>query len=391
MIAQPVCRPPLRPARRGVFTVALLLVLAVAILLAATSLYWAQLVFVQRSFQARADLMAVAGAPLLLEPAALADASTVVHRVAVGTSSAQAEVHLVREENNTFAPPRLRLGVADVVVTAGRLADAHLSRQATGFQPAALIPSTSELNALRVRVASTTGRANPLGRWFGSLVARLPAQVTAEACASLDNLVVGFRPTARANAPVVPVAIDADAWSRGRTQDLDRNGVNEIELRLKSSQAGATAANAAVVSFAGQLAWNRALAQVKTGVAHIDLPTLAPGLGPATLGHPLLVKGTSQVAQSLTQQLATALGELAVDPTAARVFPLYDARRSSASQLALVGFVGGRIERVAQQAGRLVVRVEPAYVIHFTAWTSSANDPLGPDANRYVFRVGLAR
>ena len=63
-----------------------------------------------------------------------------------------------------------------------------------------------------------------------------PSNVRGGSYATLDNLVVGFRPASDAPSPVMPLAIRRDAWASERDTDSNANGIREMILRLQAAR-----------------------------------------------------------------------------------------------------------------------------------------------------------
>jgi hypothetical protein len=207
--------------------------------------------------------------------------------------------------------------------------------------------------------------------------------VSATSVATLDNHVVGFRPTAAANAPVVPLAIDRAAWDTQRLFDSNNNDILEIELRV-ACDPQANDSNAAVVSFDDGLDESTAISQVGSGVARDEL---ASGeLGPATGAMPLEVEGSQLLDANFCQELADELDELAATGEC-RAFPLYDSTTSGGGNFKLIGFVAARVISAEMSNDRLKVVVEPCYLIHATTWT----DPALGQTNFYIHKLRLVR
>ncbi len=381
-----------RRGRRGVLTLALLMLVAVGILLAALALDWAYLVLMQRSLQQRTDALALAGAPELLDQQQLENAGATSRRdQRDDVRMARVTADEWRVFNNRAAAARFRLDLADLALSTGYVADIASTSAASFFdssQP--LIGPGSSHNTLCVRAIRKPGGRNPVGRLLGQWAGLGPVEVSAHSYATLDNRVIGFQPTAEAPSPVVPLAIDVNAWNGPHGADKNQNGVKELEIRLRSPQTAATVPNAAVVSFFGGLNLPVALRQTSAGVHAGDLASPEYVLGPATATAHLPLAGTQRINSGATSSLQVRLQQLAASQ-AVRAFPLYTSQGATASLFPVVGFVAARITAARVAEGRLVVEIEPAYLVHFTAWTTGVSDPLAAQANLYIHKLRLVR
>lgn len=390
-------RPTTRTAviprdRRGVLTLALLFVVAVGILMAALALDWAYLVLVQRSMQQRTDALALAGAPELLDQQLLEDAAATPHR------DQRDDVRLARMAadewrvlNNRAAAGRFRLDLADLELTTGHVNDlAQTSRDGFFAADGPLVGSGPLHNTLCVRAVRKPSGRNPVGRLLGQFAGLGAVEVSAQSYAALDDRVIGFQPTPTSPAPLAPLAIDAGAWNGPHGADKNNSGVRELEIRLRSTQTSASPPNAAVVSFYGGVNLPVALRQMNDGVRSGDLAAPHYEVGPATPTHRLPLAGTQRISASQTASLQARWQQLAA-ARAVRAFPLYDGQSATGSQFPIVGFVAAQVTAARVAEGRLVVELEPAHLVHFTAWTAAAADPLAAQANLYIHKLRLVR
>lgn len=378
--------------RRGALTLALLLLVALGVLMAAVALDWAYLVLVQRSMQQRTDALALAGAPELLDQQMLEDAGAVPHRDQRDDAQmARVAADEWRVLNNTVANGRFRLDLADLQFNTGHVGDVTQTSRPQFFDPGQpLLGNGPVHNALLVRAVRKPSGRNPVGRLLGQFAGLGAVEVSAQSYAALDSRVIGFQPTPEAPAPVVPLAIDVNAWNAAHGADKNYNHVRELEVRLRSTQANAAAPNAAVVSFYGGFNLTTALRQTGDGVRPGELAAPNFALGPATVAQPMPLAGAAQLNSTATTSLKNRLQQLAAS-RAVRAFPLYASQGAPTAQFPIVGFVAAQVTAARVAEGRLVVELEPAYLIHFTAWTTAPNDPVNAQANLYIHKLRLVR
>jgi hypothetical protein len=362
-------------SRRGVVAASFLWFLVIGLLVAALVANWAWLVLVQRNMQERADAMALAAAPALLDEDLLrgepADPSDDV-------TAAQDAINTYRLLNNDAGPNSLKLQEGDVTLMPGFVTDVSHPFDENTFD------GTPPFNTAKVTVQRTSAGGHPVPYLVAGFTSVVSADVSATSVATLDNHVAGFRPTENANAPVMPLAIDRAAWSTQRTIDTNGNDILEMELRL-ACDPQVNDSNAALVSFDDGLDEGVVLSQLTAGVAQSELPATNE-LGPATSAMPLAVEGIQQIDPNFCQELADELDDLAAAGEC-RVFPLYDSTTSGGSNFDLVGFVAARVVSAEMSDNRLKVVVEPCYVIHATTWT----DPSLGEANFYIHKLRLVR
>jgi hypothetical protein len=220
-----------------------------------------------------------------------------------------------------------------------------------------------------------------------------PVDVPASSIAAIDDQVVGFRPTLRAAAPLLPLAISEAAWN-SRT-DLDSNGIREAVLRLRNSDpASAADANSAVVDFSqSAVDWSRIDEQLAGGVRrdHLVDSRLGPaGPGgpsqPAPLPFPAVLQTPSD---SQTAALVQRLNQIAASSDPRRALPVF--RTYNSGQVDVIGFVAARVLGAEAEspgvgtATRLKLVLEPCHLIHATAWTDAAVALHNP----YIFKLCL--
>lgn len=384
------------PARRGAISLLFILLMVVFALLAAWVLDWAYLVLVQRNMQHRTDLIALAAAPAILDEDQLRDAlGPPVADPADDLLDSTAVAHDYRQRNNAVSPAGWALMEDDLRLTFGRVADVNDQTAADYF-----LPGQTPYNTLRVESLRSATGANPVARFIQGFWIGSPVDVASTSYATLDNLLIGFRPRESVNAPVVPLAIDWNAWQTERMQSANQAdptgaGVLDIEVRLTSPDPAAEAlapANAALVGFDGAIDLSLVLSQITAGVSRFDLPATQGQLGPATPTMPLAVASQrSGFSGSYNSELVDRFFQLSQAGTFGhRVFPLYSAA-GQPDQVDLIGFVAARVLQASLLQNRLAIVLEPVYLVETTAWTVEPTSAPGPLPNLYIHKLRLSR
>lgn len=389
-----------RTIRRGVVTVLVLFLVFLFVILAAVVVNWSFLVLVNRDMQHKCDVMALAAAPELLDERVLQDA---VLPQTVGPDEGRGKAARVADEfrrrNNAVGAAALEIDRADVRVRTGYVADVNR-------RPCRLDESAPEHNTVFVFCGRFADGSHPVS-YLANLAGDTHAvDIRGGSYATLDNLVVGFRPADDTPSPVMPLAIRRDAWRSERDTDSNGNGIREIVLRLKAARSSddqrlPPEPNAAVLFYRGSADPAAVAAQVVAGVFPSDLPLSRGVLGPATPGRPFLVAG-SRVADAddpLTRRLEAALRQVVGRKRAFPLFRQTAAPESGAPGTAQIGpvqidgFVAGVVLGAGVVDHRLVVRVEPCFLIHHTLWTVSpdASDTAAPERNLYLHKLRLSR
>ena len=366
-----------RPRRKGVLTVFVLLFIFIAILMMMLVLNWIWLVLYNRDMQRRSDLLALVAAPELLDEQLLQDRP---HDQADDAIDAEYIVDVYRKANNRVTSPALRVNRSNVTVKAGRIDNVELPHFA----------QTPPYNSVRValhRFASGPNPARLLIRGFGTPDA---VDVTTVSIATLDSRVIGFRPTSTVAAPLVPLAIDTAAWFEdrcARARDSNDNNRYELDVVLRSSS-GEGAANAALIDLDEAQPIHLAVIpdQVTDGTWPIDLTH--PICGPASPDQPLVVPAL-QTSPTNTRAILDAFNTVSDRADRRRVFPLYDG--DGGESLGLVGFVAATVlsaQNIGGDENRLSVTVEPTFLVHSTAVTTT--DPRVRE-NIYIHKLRLVK
>lgn len=88
-------------------------------------------------------------------------------------------------------------------------------------------PGPHEVNTLRVTARMGRNVADRVTLWFGGLVGVSSFDIAAQAQASVDRRVVGFKPEPGVNVPLMPLVADAAAWHDAVKQPADAE-VNDL-------------------------------------------------------------------------------------------------------------------------------------------------------------------
>ena len=385
-----------RAPRRGAISLLFVLLMVVFLLLAALVLDWAYLVLVQRNMQQRTDLIALAAAPSLLDDDLLHDALGPPNPdQSDDLVDATTVAHDYRQRNNQVGPASFALNADDLRLTFGRV-----DNPTDQANPNFFLAGQAPFNTIRVEALRLASGANPVARFLQGYWNGSPVDVASTSYATLDNHLVGFRPTEMTNAPVAPLAIDWSAWQTERLQNANPSDpagatILDLEVRLASPDPTAEAlapANAVLVGFDGPLDLNLALHQMTAGVSCFDLPQSGGQLGPATPTMPLSVRGQSTpFTTSYTNELVDRFFQLSqAGPVGHRVFPLVHGG-GPAGQFNLVGFVAARVLQATMLQNRLVLLIEPVYLVETTAWTTSPLSVAAPQPNLYIHQLRLSR
>ena len=311
--------------------------------------------------------------------------------------------------NNDAIGPSLRINFAsDMTITAGRVenATARIASPGNPFIPFASLPPGQPANTLRVEILRTTGGANPAQLLIRGFDAPNAAKISGASYATLDNRLIGFRPTAMRNSPVVPLAIDLNAWFTARPAgalDSNGNGRRELDVTLKPSDTGA---NGALVQLNTASLLNPAAlaalpAQIQNGIGPADV---ASGfLGPAAQTAPptLLTLSASQDSPPKGAAIVAAFSAVAVSKNPRRIFPLYNSVVAGPPATAkIIGFVGATVVGAFSNDGdadaddvpnRVIVRIEPVFIIDHTAVTAYTQGGLTVPENTYIHKIHLTR
>jgi hypothetical protein len=371
------------------------LLLVVFVLITALVVAWCYFVTINQGVQHMCNIMALAAAPELLDPYRLIDVNGLPSPdQTVERAAAVRVAHCFRARNNAAIAQAERVEAADVTVQTGFVDDVTQS-------PCTLDPSPPQHNTVFVACARTVTGQHPVYSPLGKPVA---VDIRGGACATLDNLVVGFRPETDLPAPVMPMAIDSQAWASQRTADTNGNGILEMVLRFQAASPAAdpsgqelpAGANAAILFFGGSAdpqAIARLPAQVTTGLFPADLPGSQAGPATAVVPWPVLANQQADQGDAGTMALLAAVTAVVGQK---RVFPIFQQITTAGDGTAtaqIVGFVACTVLGAELADQRLAVAVEPCFLIHHTVWTVPPNpdDPANPLRNPYIYKLRLSQ
>jgi hypothetical protein len=374
----------IRRDRRGFVTLGFVLVFIAVVTGIALVLNWMFLVLVHQSMQQNTDAMALSAVQELLDENILFDLPRDQNDDLI---DAQNQVDAIRQANNAKAHNRLHLDSGDLMVSAARVED--VTQPADGANFEAGNPTTGDpQNSLYVEALRDPLGSNPVQMFIRGLGGPDAVEMQVRSLATLDSRVVGFAPTVTASSPVVPLAIESDAWFIDRVSANDdsfnANGRRELDIVLKTDT-GTMTANGALIGLDG-VSVNFAVmpTQITDGVFPADLG------GPQQLGPaPVALPGTqNSPANPDTANIVAAFNSVATSADKRRVFPIYTT--FGGSPVTIVGFVAGDVLDASDIGTlgnvRIRVRVEPVFIVHFTAIT----DPSAPE-NPYIHKIRLSQ
>lgn len=377
-------RPQGQTERRGFVTLAFVLVFISVVTGIALVLNWMYLVLVHRNMQQNIDTMALSGVYSLLDENALRDQPRNQNDDLI---AAQADVDAIRQANNATSHNSLHIESTDLTVSAARVNDVTQPADGANFIAGNPVLGPTQ-NSLYVECLRDPLGSNPvqlLLRGFGGPNA---AEIKARSLATLDSRVVGFAPTATASSPVVPLAIESNAWFNVRVANNDDsfngNLRRELNIVLRTNSASG-APNGALVGLDGaSLNFAVMPTQITNGVFPADLG------GPQQLGPvPVALPGTQNSPTNPdSANIIAAFTTVAGSSDKRRIFPIYTT--FGGSPVTIVGFVAADV-LAASDIGpvgdpQIQVRVEPTFIVHFTAIT----DPAAAE-NPYIHKIRLTQ
>jgi hypothetical protein len=371
--------------RRGALAVLVMLFVAIGVVAGGLSLNWAYGVLVQRDMHHKTDALALAGARALLHPEMLTTSGAAAADIVLAVDNAVGDTLAA---SNAASPLRLQLAQNNVTVILGRVADVTQKVDESTFS------QQTPYNTVRVIAERSQADGNPVAHLIGRFGRHSfkACEVGAQSYATLDNLVVGVRPTADAPAPVMPLAIEAGAWMNEQFIDdgIGAAGVEKFTIRLFCGGVSQPAPNAAVVGFNGNVligtnanAEGTAPYQVTRGLVPSDLAAPEHVLGPISSAAPALVlDGRQTLSAEECNTLAAELNAMIGGAETCRIFLLYE---ENGSDFRVTGLVGARVLATAIGDDHLEITIEKGFVVHPTVLTSSLAD--GPNALVHKLRI----
>ena len=224
--------------------------------------------------------------------------------------------------------------------------------------------------SLTVQCSFTNQRGNPVSRLVGRALGLSDADLQIESQSILDQRVGGFAASSTANAPVIPIAIDANAWK----SQVATSSIVTIQLVADGSEATASASlcltqppSADVVIDHRTSVSATFVDQIRSGIRKADLLNL-PGHVIALShdpGRPLVLAALPLSTHSL-RDLGDALRSIAGRPRAWMLSSrLGDGNDSVACRV--TSFVAARVLACSVDGERLTVVLEPCLFSTSTA------------------------
>jgi hypothetical protein len=391
-----------RRLRRGYVSLAAIMVIMIGILTLMLVANWTYLVLVSRHTLRLSDNLALTAVYQLLDEDVLSDSHNFPDSQVDDVLAAENEIKApgtgFLDRNNAAAGERFRPTASQVFITPARIDDASAPVvEPTNYDET---PGPGEpFNTLRVEIFRDPNGLNPVELIFRGQGAPDTAKITSASYATVDSRVVGFRPTATVSAPVVPLALNSNAWFTTRVSGMDDSqlvdGRFELDFTLLSTS-GLGTANSAVLSLDDTAAFNPAVvaAQVVNGIGPGDVNGVTGMIGPLTAAAPVDFNAQQVSPAGQVGAIAAAFNAVAASNNPRRVFPIYQA--GFTNPLSIVGFIGARIINAdATDVGsgpRLRVRLQPDFVVHSTVETRR-EFPAATSVpeNLYIHKIRLTR
>ena len=392
---------------------------------------WTYLVLASRHTSRLSDVLAYSAVTELLDDAWLQNhanfgSATQADDIAAANNAVTNVGTGFLKRNNDVAGAALRASAAnpgEVTITAARVPTPSQVASGGNFVTA---PAASEpYNTLRVEILRDPAGPNPvlfMMRGFGSPNA---AKITGAATVTLDARLVGFRPDSTFKAPVAPLSLQQSDWFTARqaqalngSTDTNGNGIREFDFVIKLNGNGNANgngngnnanSNAVLVSLNATqnidivgttLSREIIEGEISSDFAGGFLGPVAP-LGsakPYTTGTILQLDSarSNDLAGLNEAALLNAFNTVASSNYPRRVFPVHN---NYADPITIVGFVGARVLSATFQAGsgqgnngnRIVVRLEPDFIIHATAETRQTQSGNTVPENIYINKTRLTR
>ena len=396
--------PVVTTNRRGSIVPLVAVALAVVLAGIALALDRAWIDIAQVELTTAADAAALAAARELACDDLLIPGSDVTVRVAAARAAAIQIASL-----NTVLTQPLTLLESDI--TFGQLVyDA--STDTNTFLETELVPQTVVITGIRER-----SRSNPIALVMQGLMGQSTADLARLAVATIDNRIVGVRPSTGLVVPGMPLAIlgtDAtgarqDTWQTqiGASQGTDTysydettnsvtakpDGIREILLTGSASGATGTTSNLCLVDFSGSYDSTRVATMITNGWTKKDLSPLPSGLTLANM--PISVVATSAIGSAEATALQQLVGQC-------RICLVYgpvsgSAAFSGTGNVAITGLIAGRIMSFVQNAGQpptivfqpgvIVTRAAETVAETLTPAEAAQSTAIG---NPYIFKMTLS-
>ena len=393
---------------------------------------WTYLVLASRHTSRLSDVLAFSAVTELLDDAWLRNhasfgSATQADDITAASSIVTNPSIGFLQRNNEVAGAALRAdstNPGEVTITAARVPVP--SQIASGGNFNTTPAGTERYNSLRVEIFRNPAGPNPvlfLMRGFGSPNA---AKITGAATVTLDSRLVGFRPDNTFSAPVAPYSIQQADWFTARqgqplnnSSDTNGNGIREFDFIVKLNGNGNAngngngnnaSSNAAIVSLNSSLSVDLAGTTLSRQILQGETPADFAGgfLGPiAPLGTAIPYNSgtvlqldaarSNDLAGLDENALVSAFNTVAASNNPRRVFPVHN---NYADPITIAGFVGARVlgaqlhpgqGQGQGQGNRIVVRLEPDFVVHSTAETRQTQGNNTVPENIYIHKTRLTR
>jgi hypothetical protein len=369
--------------RRGAIWLAFLMIMLIVIASLTLAVNWSYGLVLQRHQQRLCDLLSLGAMEHLLDESLLEDAPLIDAATNQSDDILQAQTALLDPNNgllalnNAVSANAFRPDASELEIKIGRVDNALLSPQ-TELTPGVFnfsMNGTGELyNTVWVdirRGPASMRKAFPL---ISGIVRDSDYALTlsAGAFASLDSRVVGLRPYESSaysadnkTAPIMPLAIQRNAWFTTRPGLADSNGNNRTELWIELKNVPADVANGALINFDATLPLTQTNipSQIQNGITSSDLTT---GMfGPVHTQVTYAVQATENSPSNLAA-VENAILTIIGTNKAKKVFPIFN---TFSSTLQIEGLIAAEVLDVDTTTSRLRVLVEPAFLIHSTLIT----------------------
>lgn len=406
--------------RRGVATLWLLLALSIALLAtSALAINQALLWTVRAELQVNADAAALAATDALVSDDLLRGAPGPLPALLQGATA----------EANKYAGLNLVIGRPFVLqanplnVSGGDLVFATVATpRSRNLVPAANIDdptntALADINLVQVTARLSAARGNAVNTFLGPYLGRRSTDVGAQAAATLDRDVIGFRPLFPQQAlPIAPLALFADlsmadprSWQyqvqAGNAPDsftlnpgppptfnAGADGLPEFQASLALEAKQVAAANVSIL-YLGVSGAADAANQVLTGLTPAQVQNLGGQLVLDASDNRLTVAGSTQGPAAGSPELQALYDNLTQlsQSGAPRIWPLYCGTDGAGSPI-LCGFVAGRVVAVQPPGnGPLLFSVQPTMLATAPAVTDATRRGVGgvPLVNPYICKVRL--
>lgn len=385
-------RPSAKP-RRGAVIVLVAFCLAILLAMAAFSTDIGYICLSQTQLQTAADAAALAAAQQCLLP-----------NVASGQTQDAVSAAIVGKAQTAAATFALRNQAAGVDVSL-RLSDIVVGSQASSPY-AAVVPWKAGQpfpNAVRVVARRDTLANGPLSLFFGPLLGVQHSNVTASATAAFEigrYHITGFNsPAGGVNAKLLPIAIDANAWSQFRSSGCSADGSCSDNYTASTVMPDSPVQPPANVSCGGDgipelvgaypdktapgnfglvnlSASGGCNADVANWILHGASPTDLASFGPQGLqaapDSPATLSGNTGLTSSNVVDFAAVIGQ-------PRIVPLYASYNGNGANAtySIVGFAGVTVVCATGRGANISIVLQPALVVDSTAVSTPSATTVG--------------